>query len=65
MADQPKMYLTIDELSKRWDVPTTTLSQWRSRGQGVPFVKIEHKAVRYRISDVEAYEQARTKGGAA
>ena len=55
MSDQSKVYITIAELSKRWGVPASTLGQWRSRGQGAPFVRFEAN-IRYRLADVLEYE---------
>ncbi|HCH4197376.1 TPA: helix-turn-helix domain-containing protein [Vibrio parahaemolyticus] len=47
-------YLTPKQLSEILQVAEKTLANQRVKGRGVPFVKIE-KAVRYRISDIEAY----------
>ncbi len=52
-----EQFMTIEDLSARWDVPRETLGQWRSRGQGPDYVRIM-KHVRYRVRDVEAYEAA-------
>jgi predicted DNA-binding transcriptional regulator AlpA len=48
-------YLTADELADRWKLPAGTLASWRSRKVGPKFVKIGD-LVRYRVSDVEQYE---------
>ena len=32
-----------------------TLAQWRSRRQGIPFIKISRNCVRYRQSDLDAW----------
>lgn len=56
--------LTEKELAARWKVTTRTLKSWRASGKGPAFVEIgETKGVRYRVSDIEAYEASRTKGG--
>ena len=52
-------YLTQEELSARWKITSRTLEQHRWRGIGCPYVKIG-RLVRYRLSDVIAYELART-----
>src|SRR5579871_200043 len=60
MDSKPRKFLTPSELCERWEgaVNEKTLSQWRSaadRLNGLPYVKIGGR-VRYRIEDVEAYE---------
>jgi hypothetical protein len=54
----PVRYLRPEALAERWDTPPKTLANWRSRGTGPVFTKIG-TSVRYLLSDVEAYEQAR------
>lgn len=51
-----KQFLNQIDLSRRWGISARTLEQWRWRGEGPPFVKIGCR-VRYRIEDVEQYEQ--------
>ena len=53
--------LTPEELAERWDYTVETLANWRSDNRGPRFVKMAEKGtskagVRYRLSDVEAYE---------
>lgn len=48
--------LTPRQLSERWNIPVKTLERWRHDKRGVPYIKLE-QAVRYRLEDVEAYEQ--------
>ena len=43
-------------LARRWGISPRTLEQWRWRGEGPQFLKIG-SAVRYRLEDIEAYEQ--------
>lgn len=59
-------FLTTAELAARWGVAPGSLVNDRGRGDSVvPYVKIGER-VRYRLSDVEAYEAAQTvRGGAA
>lgn len=52
-------YLTQEELSARWKITSRTLEQHRWRGIGCPYVKIG-RLVRYRLSDIIAYELVRT-----
>lgn len=59
--------LTSDELAERWSCSPRTLANDRSAGVGPAYVKLG-KHVRYRLADVEAYEDARlvtTLGAAA
>lgn len=48
--------LTEQELARRWDITTRTLFNWRRDGKGPPFVMVG-KRRRYRLSDIEAYEE--------
>lgn len=54
-----RTYLTPDELVDRWNDAVTvgTLANWRSQGNGPPFVKFGNR-VRYPMTGVEAYEAA-------
>jgi hypothetical protein len=45
------------ELAERWCVAEATLERWRSIGAGPPYLKLVSQ-VRYRLSDVEAFETA-------
>jgi hypothetical protein len=53
--------LTPADLAQRWQVPARTLGQWRYEGRGPAYVKIGG-AVRYRLVDVEAYENEHMVG---
>ena len=55
------------ELGKRLGKSAAALANWRYQGLGPRFIKLGPKAVRYRISDVEAWldEQTRQQTGAA
>lgn len=52
--------LNEKQLAERWGVSVRTLQATRVKGSGVPFVRIG-RAVRYRLEDVLAYEQARLR----
>lgn len=43
------------DLAERWGIPVRTLAAWRYQGKGPAYLKIGG-AVRYRLEDVEAYE---------
>jgi len=64
MSDKDELYLTPDDLSRRWMMKIGTLAHWRSRGEGPRFLKLGGN-VRYILSDVESYEAAQTRGGDA
>lgn len=48
--------LTADEVAQRFRLTVDTLSNQRRANVGLPFVKFETGAVRYRASDVIAYQ---------
>jgi predicted DNA-binding transcriptional regulator AlpA len=50
--------LTDDQLAARWQLSRGTLANQRSQGRGPAYLKLAGR-VRYRRSDIEAYEQAR------
>ncbi|ARN84767.1 helix-turn-helix transcriptional regulator [Candidatus Nucleicultrix amoebiphila] len=52
--------LTQEELAKRWNLSTITLSQWRWNGQGPKHVKIGRQSL-YRLDDVEQFEELNTR----
>jgi hypothetical protein len=69
---QADRYLTIEDLSARWQIPVKTLRDWGYRGYGPQPVKLGRGragAVRYKLADVERFEreqeQAQPAGGAA
>lgn len=53
------MFLTQEELAQRWNMSPRTLERWRWEGIGLKYIKLKH-LIRYRISDVEAYEKTMT-----
>jgi len=55
--------LTPEDLAKRWDVTTRTLSTYRNDRIGPQFLVIGKNTVRYRIADVLAHEQRLLTGG--
>ncbi len=58
------VFLTEAELAARWGLAPATLANRRWRRQGPPFVKLNGRTVRYRLSDVLAAEAAGGSGGA-
>ena len=53
------VFLDENQLGARWHVTTRMLQQARWKGAGCIYVKIG-RMVRYRLSDVKAYELSRT-----
>lgn len=49
--------MTEQELGSRWQVSVKTLRRWRELHIGPKFIKLDNRAVRYRLTDVEAYER--------
>jgi hypothetical protein len=57
-------WMTRPELSKRIRVPEKTLAMWPKEGKGPRYAKFG-RHVRYRLSDVIAWENAQFGGNAA
>ena len=51
-------YITTKELATRWRMSPQTLANQRSLGTGPPYLKLGNH-IAYRVSDIEAYEEAR------
>lgn len=56
-ATGDERHLSPQELADREGVALMTVYQWNSRGGGPPFIKTG-RLVRYRLSDVEAWEES-------
>ncbi len=59
MADE---LLTQKQLAQRWALSERTLERWRSIGEGPVYIKLGY-TVRYRLADVEAFEQKGLSAG--
>jgi len=55
-------FITAEELAKRWGMHRDTV--YKVPTTELPYMKLGPNARRYRIEDVEAYEQAKVVGGA-
>lgn len=53
--------MTQSELAKRWRISEATLERWRTESNGPVFLKLGNQ-VRYRIQDVEAFEEVALRG---
>ena len=60
---QANDFLTPAQLAERWGGAVTvgTLANWRANSKGPKFTKFGSR-VRYRLSDVLAYEEQQTQG---
>lgn len=57
-SGQAAEVITPQQLADRWGMSVQALSQLRYRGTGPTFVRVGAKTIRYRLVDVEAYEEA-------
>lgn len=53
--------MTQTELAERWRLSEATLERWRTESAGPLFLKLGNQ-VRYRLEDVEAFEEAALRG---
>jgi len=53
--------MTQTELAERWRISEATLERWRTESGGPLFLKLGNQ-VRYRLQDVEAFEEAALRG---
>ena len=54
-AIAPSDLLDEMEVSTTLGLATGTMRNWRSRGIGIPYIKLGKRAVRYRRADVDAF----------
>lgn len=43
------------EVARLYALSTTTLRNWRAKGEGPRFIKLGKRAVRYRLADLETF----------
>ncbi|MEN9714639.1 MAG: hypothetical protein RJA35_106 [Actinomycetota bacterium] len=53
--------MTQAELAERWRISEATLERWRTESNGPVFLKLGNQ-VRYRVQDVEAFEEVALRG---
>ena len=53
--------MTQTELAERWQISEATLERWRTEAGGPVFLKLGTQ-VRYRVRDVEAFEEVALRG---
>jgi hypothetical protein len=58
-------HLTEYGLADRYDLDVSTIRTWRKNGTGPKYLKLSESAtsgtIRYRLADVEAWEESRLK----
>ena len=62
---EKQLLITTEELAKRWSMNSGTIENWRAAKHGPKFLKLGKGAsapVRYRLADVEAYENKMIRG---
>ncbi len=52
--------MSPEELADRWGIMTITLDRWRWTGKGPRFFKAGRK-IKYRVQDIEAYEEQKAR----
>lgn len=57
-ADAAAKHLTVPELAERLTVPIETIYAWNRTGKGPTYIRVG-RHVRYRLSDVTAWEDSR------
>jgi excisionase family DNA binding protein len=57
-------WLTRQQVADRLQVPVKTLAEWASRKIGPRYARFGRHC-RYRLDDIEAWENAQVTGGAA
>ncbi|WP_026342627.1 helix-turn-helix domain-containing protein [Nocardia sp. BMG111209] len=51
-----EVWLSTEDLSKRYQVPIKTIAVWASTGRGPRYIRVGRYR-RYRLADVEAWER--------
>lgn len=57
-TNNPDRLIAPQELAERWGICVDTLKRWRAQGRDPSWVRIGRQ-IRYRMRDVEDYEQGR------
>ncbi|QGT78403.1 helix-turn-helix domain-containing protein [Guyparkeria halophila] len=64
MSTQTKTHLTDKEAAERYAVHRTTWLRWVREGNAPKPVKFSEQCTRWRLADLEAWEQAKVEEGA-
>ena len=52
---QPKIYLNSEQTAEYLGISVATLKNWRKRGDGPPFIKVNARVIRYLCCDLDAW----------
>jgi Helix-turn-helix domain len=58
------IFLTSEELARRWRISPRTLQRWRRRRRGPACIEIEG-SIRYRMADIREYEERQRRASVA
>ena len=50
------LFITPQQLANRWNIKLGTLSLWRWKKKGPPFLKIGHRIL-YKLEEIEVFEK--------
>ena len=59
LKDGDELLLKEGEVEQRFGIKVRSLRNWRHRGAGPRFVRLSPRMVRYRVSDIRAFIEAR------
>jgi predicted DNA-binding transcriptional regulator AlpA len=63
MPDDGDRYIRPDDLAARLAISARQVRRWRQDGDGPPYIRLGHNTVRYRLGEVQRWEQSRREGG--
>ena len=52
---QPKTYLNSEQAAEYLGISAATIKNWRKRGDGPPFIKVNARVIRYLSCDLDAW----------
>ena len=52
---QQKIYLNSEQTAEYLGISVATLKNWRKRGDGPPFIKVNARLIRYQQSDLDIW----------
>lgn len=52
---QQKIYLNSEQTAEYLGISVATLKNWRKRGDGPPFIKVNARLIRYQQSDLDTW----------
>ena len=58
---QPKTYLNSEQAAEYLGISAATLKNWRKRGDGPPFIKVNARVIRYLRCDLDVWMDTKPK----